>query len=76
MVGVQLNTAAECSDRFFVMPLVVKEVSEQVEQLQSIRQPLGCLLKGVDRLRVLIQQGAAASDQKEGFSVFGVGPQR
>ena len=37
MVGVQFNTAAECSDCFFVMPLVVEEVSEQVEQLQSIR---------------------------------------
>ena len=76
MVGVQFNTAAECSDCFFVMPLVVEEVSEQVEQLQSIRQPLGSLLKDVDCLRVLIQQGAAASEQKEGFSVFGVGLQR
>ena len=32
MVGVQLNTAAECSDRFFVIPLVVEEVPEQVER--------------------------------------------
>ena len=36
MVGVQFNTTAECSS-FFVMPLVVEDVSEQVEQLQPIR---------------------------------------